>query len=42
MGQGGILDEPEYQSVPLEDAGTVLVRYEFAGDLEPIPYEWGD
>jgi len=35
-------DELDYESVPLDDAGTVRVRYKFAGKLEPMPYEWDD
>lgn len=29
----------DYESVPDEEAGTVRVRYEDAGELEPMPYD---
>jgi len=35
-------DELDYETVPLDDAGAVRVRYKFAGTLEPMPYEWDD
>jgi hypothetical protein len=28
----------DYDGVPLASAGTVMVRYVFAGDLQPLPY----
>ena len=35
-------DELDYETVPLDDADAVRVRYKFAGTLEPMPYEWDD
>ncbi len=32
----------DYESVPLAPAGSVVVRYEIAGELQPLPYEWDE
>ncbi|MBW3539701.1 MAG: hypothetical protein KY476_05470 [Planctomycetes bacterium] len=32
----------DYESVPLVPVGSVLVRYEIAGELRPLPYEWDE
>lgn len=29
----------DFPSVPLDDAGTVKVRYEYRGEIQPMPYE---
>jgi hypothetical protein len=31
-----------YNSVPLEHAGTMKVKFKFIGELEPMPYDWDD
>lgn len=35
-------DELDYEIVPLGDAGIVRVKYEFAGEIQPLPYEWDE
>ncbi|HUG19992.1 MAG TPA: hypothetical protein VMM56_13495 [Planctomycetaceae bacterium] len=35
-------EPPDYQSIPLQVVKSVKVRYQFAGKLKPIPYDWDD
>lgn len=35
-------DALDYESLPLVPTGSVVVRYEFAGELQPLPYEWDE
>jgi len=39
---GSVDDALDYNRVPLVPAGSVVVRYVFAGDIQPLPYEWDD
>jgi len=42
IGIQGSDGELDYHPIPLEFVRTVNVRYEYVGELKPMPYDWDE